>query len=41
MNGWFVYVVHSVYIALGLVKIYYRIRFLDNMDNIFPVMGKS
>ena len=41
MNGWLGYVVHSVYITLGPFKIYYRINFLDKMDNIVPVMGKT
>ena len=41
MNGWLGYVVHSVYITIGPFKIYYRIKLLDNMDNIVTVMGKT
>ena len=41
MNGWLGYVVHSVYITLGLFKIYYRINFPDNMDNIVPYVWKT
>ena len=41
MNGWLWYVVHSVYITLGIFKIDNRINILDNKDNIIPVIGKT
>ena len=41
ISGWFWYVVHFVYITLGLIKLYYRIYSLDNMGNIVPVTEKT
>ena len=41
MNELLGYVVHSVYITLGLFRIYYRIFFSDNMDNIVPYIAKT
>ena len=35
------YVVHSVYITRGLIKIYYLIYFIDKMVNIVPIIEKT
>ena len=41
MSGWLGYVVRSVYITRGLIKIYYIIYFLDNMVNIVSIIEKT
>ena len=41
MSGVLGYVVHSVYITCGLIKIYYMLYIFDNMGNIVLIIEKT
>ena len=41
MDGWLWYVVHILYIPLGIFKIDYRINILYKMDKISPVIEET